>query len=218
MTRYFCLSIVFATMLFSSCDMEQRKITSEALKDERKSREIKQVKEGEILNAALQTGREVSRISQQELIATLQLAIEAHGVPGAVTFCNVEALSLMDSLSTATKSRIRRVSQRYRNPKDEPNELEANLLDAYAYSVEQNEAPGDNIQMLDNGKILYTKPILLGAELCLNCHGTKSEISPETQSQINELYPQDKATGYQIGQLRGMWSIELDKTEIIKNM
>lgn len=46
---------------------------------------------------------------------------------------------------------------------------------------------------------------------CLKCHGNKtSDISVETLQSIEINYPQDLATGYAVGDLRGMWKIELN--------
>jgi hypothetical protein len=44
------------------------------------------------------------------------------------------------------------------------------------------------------------KAIPTGA-VCLTCHGT--EVKPEVLTKIKELYPNDKATGYQEGDIRG---------------
>jgi len=53
----------------------------------------------------------------------------------------------------------------------------------------------------------------------LNCHGEPGkEISEETLQKLNELYPEDKAIGHQIGDLRGMWSIKIPKKEVVKEM
>jgi len=40
-------------------------------------------------------------------------------------------------------------------------------------------------------------------ELCLNCHGTPDKVSADVQAKLKELYPDDKATGYGLKQLRG---------------
>jgi hypothetical protein len=54
---------------------------------------------------------------------------------------------------------------------------------------------------------------------CLNCHGTPGkEVLPENHELIKGLYPQDRATGYSMDDLRGMWSIRLSKKEIIKSL
>ena len=36
---------------------------------------------------------------------------------------------------------------------------------------------------------------------CLLCHG--AEIAPEVQAKLDEHYPEDKATGYSLGDVRG---------------
>lgn len=213
--KILCLLFLFAVV---SCDMKGRRMDQESIREEKKNREIKRVREVDVLNAALEEGRSVVEIAQEELLNRLQQAIDQHGVAGAVEYCNVQALPLMDSLSQAGKIKVRRVSHRFRNPEDKPGEIEVQLLNAYDYSIEQNEDPGDNIQMLDNGKILYTKPIVIKTPLCLNCHGAENMIAADTRARIEQLYPQDKATGFEQGDLRGMWSIELEKKEVIKDM
>jgi len=42
----------------------------------------------------------------------------------------------------------------------------------------------------------------------LNCHGSESELMPEVNSLIAQKYPDDKATGYRTGDLRGAVSIK----------
>lgn len=198
--------------------MKEGKMDRKAYEEEKKSREIKRVREGEILDAALRTGRNLSEVAQEELIRTLLAAIEQHGIQGAVAYCHTQATPLMDSLSQANKAKVSRVSEKNRNPENKPDKLEKELLDAYAYSLEEGQDIGDNIQLLDNGDILYTKPIIIKNGLCLNCHGTAETMDEEVVTKIEGLYPRDQATGYTVGQLRGMWSITLNKKEVIKNL
>ena len=43
---------------------------------------------------------------------------------------------------------------------------------------------------------------------CLQCHGTPNQdIAPETLAAIQKLYPDDKATGFKLGDLRGLWRV-----------
>jgi hypothetical protein len=47
--------------------------------------------------------------------------------------------------------------------------------------------------------------------MCLQCHDNpETDIVPEVSTKINELYPEDKATGYASNELRGIWVIEMD--------
>jgi hypothetical protein len=41
-------------------------------------------------------------------------------------------------------------------------------------------------------------------DLCLQCHGTADTIAPEVRQAIETLYPNDLATGYTVGELRGL--------------
>ena len=48
--------------------------------------------------------------------------------------------------------------------------------------------------------------------MCLQCHGKPNQdIKRPTLNSLANLYPEDKATGYSINQVRGIWSISFDK-------
>jgi hypothetical protein len=49
---------------------------------------------------------------------------------------------------------------------------------------------------LESGRIGYAEPIMTQA-VCLTCHG--ENIAPEVKVQLAELYPADRATGFQVG-------------------
>jgi hypothetical protein len=51
-------------------------------------------------------------------------------------------------------------------------------------------------------KALPVKP------LCLTCHGTERTIPESVQIRLAKEYPNDKATGYAAGQIRGAVSIK----------
>jgi hypothetical protein len=42
-------------------------------------------------------------------------------------------------------------------------------------------------------------------QVCLTCHG--SDIAPELRTEINTYYPEDMATGFELGELRGAFTI-----------
>ena len=48
------------------------------------------------------------------------------------------------------------------------------------------------------------KAIPAGA-VCLTCHG--NDIDPELKAQIDAFYPEDRATGFKLGALRGAFTI-----------
>ena len=217
------LSLIFATLFLSgcffSCDSE-KKISREVFEEVQRANEVKKVKEADIFNEALKWGEEISTAAQEQLMGTLQETIKAKGVAGAVEFCNVNALPIVAEVGDQYGVVIRRVSHDYRNPVDQPNENEKLLLQAYEYNRENGIKSEANIQPFEDGKILlFTKAITIPGGLCLNCHGDPgNEISEETLLKINQLYPEDKATGHTIGDLRGMWSIVIPSKEVVNRL
>ena len=205
--------------LLSSCGSNER-VSKEVFEEVNKSMEVKKLNEADIIQAGMKWGDEISTEAQQQLINALQKAIEEKGVPGAIEFCKVQALPILQSVSEKHGVSIRRASNRYRNPQDKPTEEEKGILEAYEYNAE-NELPLEpSIQKFENGEVyLYTKAIKIPNAMCLSCHGQPgTDISPETQKVIDELYPNDLATGFKLGDLRGMWSIRIPKKEVVNKM
>lgn len=205
--------------LFFACGSE-KSVDRETFKEIQKSTEIKKVNEADLLEFTMQWGDKISGEAQKTLVETLQKAIAEQGASGAVEFCHAEALPITQKVAEKHKVVVKRVSLKNRNPANAPNEMEKNLLEAYAYNVEQGLENQPNIQKVDNGEVLlYTKTIVIPGGICLQCHGDpNTEIEAATLAKINEKYPQDKATGYKAGELRGMWSIAIPRKEAIKNM
>ena len=58
---------------------------------------------------------------------------------------------------------------------------------------------------LADGALGYVEPIRIEA-LCLNCHG--ETLTEPVQARLAELYPEDRATGFADGDLRGLfWAV-----------
>jgi hypothetical protein len=210
---------VLVSGFFVSCGPQER-VSKETFDAVNQNMEVKRLTEVEILDAAMSWGDSISAEAQKQLITNLQKAIEEKGVPGAVEYCNVQALPILAEVGSKYQVSIRRASNRYRNPGDQPTEEEKALLDAYEYNAEQGIKSDPNIQKFENGEVfLYTKPIVIPSGMCLACHGdAEKEISKETQLKLSQLYPGDKATGHKEGDLRGMWSIRIPKKEVVKRM
>lgn len=208
-----------AVFLLTSCGSNER-VSREVFEEVNKSMEAKKLSESQILEAAMEWGEEISVEAQQQLIAALQKAVAEKGFSGAVDFCNVQALPILKEVDSKYGVSIKRASLQYRNPVDKPTDMEASILDAYLYNVEEGIASEPNIQKVDGGETyLYTKAILIPNAFCLNCHGNPStEINADTWKVLQEKYPNDQAFNHAIGDLRGMWSIRIPKKEVVKRM
>ncbi len=201
-----------------SCTSD-KKIDKEAVKKEIRSREIKRVTEAEIVSKVHEIGNMIALTSKMTLGKNLQHALQTGGVENAVEFCKLNAMPLVDSLSNQFDVVIKRVSLKARNPDDKPNYLEKELLEAYAFQWKDSIPLKPNVQALEENRYLFTKPILVENALCLSCHGTYNNgLLKETDDFIKSKYPDDLATGYQIGDLRGIWSITISKKKVVQSL
>ncbi len=157
----------------------------------------------------MEIGKGYAQETQKVLGKNLMQTIQNEGVAQAVVFCNEQAYPLTDSMATHYKARIKRVSDKPRNPDNKANATEL----AYINTFKEKVAQGDSIIPIvkeENGKVHFYAPIITQS-LCLNCHGTPGKnIAPDVVRHLSELYPQDQAIGYDVGQVRGIWSIVFD--------
>ena len=187
------------------------------IKEIMKSREIKKVSEADILNKAMNIGNMITDSSQMEISRNLIKSMKSDGVVGSIKFCNANAIEITNSLSKKYSAVIKRTALKTRNENNNPNKLEMDILEAYKNATTDTIQISPSVQMIENtDQVLFTKPILIKNPVCLNCHGSVgTTLSEENSELIGSLYPNDKATGYQINDFRGMWSVILDKKTIV---
>ena len=156
-----------------------------------------------------QQGASITNTAQAVLLANVSKAIAEGGPEYAVEFCNLKASGIMDSLSVTNNATIGRISNRNRNPQ---NAIDGQT-DVLAWNYWTGKQPGqgaeDTVMTTRNGDRIYYKPIRIGMETCLKCHGSRStEITMATLNVLDSLYPADKAVNYRMGDLRGLWKVE----------
>lgn len=155
-------------------------------------------------------GREYAMGTKAVLGKNLMGAIKAKGTPHAVDFCNTRALPLTDSMAKHYNVSIKRVSDKPRNPSNVANEAEIAFINVLHKRIANGEELGSKVSEID-GKMVGYYPIETNA-MCLQCHGTpEKDIEKLTQNKIKEKYPKDKATGYGVNEIRGIWVVEMDK-------
>ena len=152
----------------------------------------------------------------QQLSGRLQAALKEGGVALAAAECQLAASSIVDSLSAAYGARIKRTTTQTRNPNNSPTEEEMAALTSYHEAQVQKQTLKPQVVDLGNGQIAFYAPIL-AAELCLKCHGELGEtLAEDDYAYIKERYPEDQAIGYQVGDLRGIWSISFAAESVPK--
>ena len=155
----------------------------------------------------IKLGNEIRDTVQATLKANLVKAMQNGGPTNAVQFCSAKAMPLTASYSEKYFTEVKRVSDKYRNPKNQPNKKEQEVIEDFKNMLEAGQALSPKISIDADGKKNYYAPIFTGG-VCLTCHGNPKNMQPELVTVIDSLYPQDKAKGYSIDELRGIWSIK----------
>ncbi|MCP4975569.1 MAG: DUF3365 domain-containing protein [Maribacter sp.] len=151
--------------------------------------------------------------TKAQLGKNLSKAIQEKGTVGAVEFCKLRAMGLTDSMSVMHNAIINRVSDQPRNPKNIANSKELGHIAAFK-KMAATETEIEPIVEEINGEINFYYPITTNT-MCLQCHGKPNEqVIPSTLGILKKLYPKDKALGYDVGQVRGIWSINFAKNPI----
>lgn len=158
----------------------------------------------------LAQAKDIAMKSQQALGGQLKAKLDEGGPIHALEFCSLRAIPITDSLSEAHQVKIRRISDKNRNPDNKAGEGELNYIRLVQEKLNKGEIPKPEMVDHADRKTAYF-PIMTNA-MCLQCHGeTGKTMAAETQKRILDLYPDDKATGYGDEQLRGIWVIEMMK-------
>ncbi|MCH8555108.1 MAG: DUF3365 domain-containing protein [Schleiferiaceae bacterium] len=160
--------------------------------------------------AIKENGKTIVQASFQALSGELKAAMQRGGVAEGINYCNVNAYPLTDSLSQHFNATVKRTSHRVRNAANTPDNIEKGVINGYL-KAEENGNPLSPTVVFDGEKTRYFHPIEL-AGACLTCHGQPNiDIQPETLALINQRYPLDKATGFDEGAFRGVWSITFNQ-------
>jgi hypothetical protein len=158
----------------------------------------------------LETGKGLAMKTKASLGQNLALAINESGSDGAVEFCNIQAIPIIDSMSVVLNAKIKRVSDKPRNSNSQASEVELAYINSWKVAKANGEKHPPLLSELD-GKMVGYYPIVTN-QMCLQCHGApEKEINTKTLSKIKKLYPTDKATGYTEGEIRGIFVVEMNK-------
>ncbi|MDZ7806791.1 MAG: DUF3365 domain-containing protein [Gracilimonas sp.] len=155
-------------------------------------------------------GGELAGTTQKVLGSNLIKAINEGGPVNALEFCKIQAHPLTDSMATELQAHIIRVTDKPRNPDNVADQRQLEYISSAKMNLTSGEDVKPEINIIE-GKITGYYPIITN-QLCMQCHGSENEqINEETLAKINELYPDDQATGYGVEELRGIWVVEMDK-------
>ncbi len=147
----------------------------------------------------------------QTLGGELQAAMRAGGPGEAIRVCKEKAPKIAADASQKSGMQVKRVSPKNRNPKGVPDAWE---LEAQA-ALEKRLAAGEKPETLDMYAVVNTwrgaefryAKALVTQPVCVTCHGAADSLPDVVKARLAAEYPNDKATGYAPGMIRGVLSI-----------
>jgi len=145
-----------------------------------------------------------ARQAQKDLGSTLKRellgAIKEEKAAGAVDFCHEQAPEIAREVSESHELKIGRTSHRLRNRDNDPPSWAEEAVDRQEPRSYVMEGPADQLG--------YLAPIKMGG-VCVSCHGKESQLAPGVSEMLDKHYPKDRATGFEVGDLRGWFWVEV---------
>ena len=155
--------------------------------------------------------RNVATSAPPKLLAVLQEEIAKGGPESAIEVCRDKAPAMARAASEQSGWNVRRVSLRNRNPKAVPDAWERATLEDFDRRAAAKESPAtlERAEVtIENGQAVQRYMRALPTmPLCTQCHGAADKLSPAVTARLRALYPDDRATGYVAGDIRGAMTL-----------
>ena len=156
----------------------------------------------------VERARAITGEFMQTLKSTLLQAMKEGGPVKAIEVCASQAGAIAQRVGERHGWRVGRTSLRLRNADNAPDEWEAGVVQEFArqWPDRKQGQPLEAYRWNDERtRFRYMRSIAVQPP-CLACHG--DQLAPEVRQALKARYPQDQATGYKAGELRGAFSLE----------
>ncbi|MCB9684071.1 MAG: DUF3365 domain-containing protein [Alphaproteobacteria bacterium] len=171
------------------------------------------VASGEPADAALAKADRLVDEARGRLQARMITELNTRGPSEALSTCSIEAQALTAPAEPDPGARVGRSSLRLRNP--------ANAAPPWveAWLQTQGERPVAGVEGIHRiedtpeGRVARVLAPIGTMEPCLRCHGDPATLDAEVVAKLHERYPEDRATGYAVGDLRGALWAEVPVTQ-----
>ena len=156
-----------------------------------------------------QEALEKTKLFASQLKSTLQAGVKQGGLAQGVNVCKDAAPSIAQA-HAVDGWQVGRTSLKLRNSNNQADEWESKQLAIFEEKIKAGANPKTLManevvtSAAGDKQFRFMKAIPTG-KLCLNCHGSK--IAPKLKSAINQHYPEDKAIGFNLGDLRGAFTL-----------
>jgi len=165
-------------------------------------------------DASMEASRKAKFVSESlmgTLMGELTAATKEGGPSHAITYCSEHAQAVTERLAEEHGVGLRRVTTKPRSPVDYPDEWEEKVLEEFERLALRDQlntsVPHEEILTVEGTTLFRSMRPIVIRQACLTCHGGSDDIPPDVARLIREQYPNDKATGYSVGDFRGAISV-----------
>lgn len=156
-----------------------------------------------------QEAKKIIKAFMGELKGELKSAMKDGGPVNAIDVCHKVAPAIAKKQSDASGWQVGRTSLKYRNPDNAPDAWEQTVLEGFESRKAAGEDPkkmmhADVVEQ-DGKQVMRVMKAIPTGKVCLNCHG--QEIKEPVKAKLDEFYPNDRARGFQVGDIRGAFTL-----------
>jgi hypothetical protein len=146
---------------------------------------------------------------QNALLRELTQALAQGGPAHAVKACHIDVAGLTARIGREAGVRAGRTSDRLRNRANAPPAWTAALVERYA-GKQTGDVDGF---IVDLGTAIGVLRPIAQRPLCASCHGPAERLDPAVRATIAERYPADRAIGFEPGEIRGWFWVEVPEPQ-----
>lgn len=159
----------------------------------------------ETLRPAIQRAELIIVELQGALLSELTRSLQSRGETSALKSCHLDVVAVTQRLGRHDGLAVGRTSDRLRSPTNVPPAWAAPIVARHAGATFE----GTEAYVVDLGeRIGVMQPIRMG-RICAGCHGRPDRLSPGVRAELKERYPADHAVGFEEGDLRGWFWVEV---------
>jgi len=146
----------------------------------------------------------------ETLKSALMLSMQTDGSVKTIGVCKDIAPRVAQQVSAKYNLDVGRTALKVRNPENKADEWEKKVLGSF----EKRLAKGETVKKLKFSEQIEADGVkqwrmmkAIGTDLvCISCHGEK--IPEPLKAELKKLYPEDQATGFSIGSVRGAFTVK----------
>ena len=146
-----------------------------------------------------------------EIRGLLMAELQKGGPAAAVAACASGAQARTAEFRSRTGADVRRVSLRHRNAVNAPDAFERGALESFDRLPTEARPKAEHWEVVtEDGResLRYLRPLVANA-MCLSCHGARETLPVGVKAALAKEYPDDRATGFSAGDVRGAVSVRV---------